>query len=305
MNNDSSIEIAPKYSLVVLFIIFLIFSVTSPGKQKISAPITQSLLEKKKRGEIEDPVFINAIELGILDSFIESKIVESNYLIFKIFTVNDRSVIESIQPQAGAGVSIKYIGIAGQVICLEPEFNCSLVSTHRSKIVTTKETEVYITEHGPQTKMSTKSTQKSGYHWDVEIINDGSVDYFKDFIQIGIYRKSWAAAILNIASPGREVTLSFDWEIESEGWAGTPAISVVNSLPFSVKDCDLALKRNCGDIIAIGNKELRMRHFGITRGSYQTVIRADQLIFYIIPAETSGNEGHANTYFKIYNFQIL
>lgn len=305
MDNGDSTGSAGKYALAILFIIILIFSLTIPGRNNLSALIAQSLMDKSKGEEVKDPILKNALSLGILNVFIESKIVESNYLILKIFTMHDASIVNMILMQSDDKDEIKFIGVAGQLISLEPGFYYSSKRNLKSKVVTSKETEVYINDDGAKIKETSKSSQRSSYSWDTEIINDASVDYVKDIVLLRIYRKSRAAAILNIADPDRVVTISFDWEIESEGWAGTPAISTGDSQSFSVKDCDLALKRNCGDIMAMGNRELRLRHFGRTKGSYQAVVSSDKLIFYIIPSETSDNEGHANTYFKIYNLKIL
>ena len=305
MENRDSSGNAGKYSLVILLALILILTLTVPSRSNVSTLITQTLSDKTKGMEFKDPVLKTTVELGMLKVFVESKIVESNYFIFKIFTINDASIVDIILTQPSDEYEIKFIGLAGQLIRLAPSFDYSSKPSLKSKVVTSKETEIYITNDGTKTKETSKSSQKSGYSWDTEIINDASVDYVKDIVLLRIYRKSWAAAILNIAGPDRVVTISFDWEIESEGWAGTPAISTGDSQSFSVKDCDLALKRNCGDIIAMGNRELRMRHFGRTKGSYQAVVHSDKLIFYIIPSETSDNEGHANTYFKIYNLQIL
>ena len=305
MDNGYSTGSVRKYALAILFTIIFIFSLSVPGRNKLSALIAQSLMDKSKGEEVKDPILKNALALGMLNVYVESKIVESNYLIFKIFTIHDASIVNMIWTQSDDKDEIKFIGVAGQLISLAPDFDYSSKPNLKSEVVTNKETEVYITSDGTQTKENSKSLQKSSYSWDTEIINDASVDYVKDTVLLRIYRKSWAAAILNIASPDRTATISFDWEIESEGWAGNPAISTGNSQSFSVKDCDLALKQNCGDIIAMGNRELRMRHFGRTGGSYQAIVKSDKLIFYIIPSETSDNEGHANTYFKIYNLQIL
>ena len=305
MENIDSTGNVGKYWLVIFLALISILSITVPGRSNVSTLITQTLSDKTKGMEFKDPALKTAVELGMLKVFVESKIVESNYFVFKLFTINDSSIVDIVLGQPNDEYDIKFIGLAGQLISLAPSFDYSSKPNLKSKVVTSKETEVYITNDGTKTKETSKSSQKSGYSWDTEIINDASVDYVKDIVLLRIYRKSWAAAILNIAGPDRVVTISFDWEIESEGWAGTPAISTGDSQSFSVKDCDLALKRNCGDIIAMGNRELRMRHFGRTRGSYQTVVRSDKFIFYIIPSETSGNEGHANTYFKIYNLQIL
>jgi len=294
-------------ALIIVLFIFCGLAISIPSKSLVASEISNVILQKDDHKKIDDIDIRAAIDLGLLKEFVAQRINESNLLIIKIYEINDDLLISIIHSQKYPP-RIKYIGVAGQLFEMTSTGNAIDRSKYKINNGDLARTlEEYLPSIGRHADGGDAASilENNIYVWNTEKINDASVDYFRDTVLLRIYRRSWAAAILNLGNQGRDVTVMFDWEITADGWGGTPAISVVNSKTFNLRGCDLELNRECGEPIAIANRHLRLRHFGQTHGTYETTVNGEKLIFFIIPSDTSQNEGHANTYFKINNLKVL
>ena len=163
--------------------------------------------------------------------------------------------------------------------------------------------------HESQNNESKKSTTND-IEWTKQIRNDASIDFTQTGLILRVNKTSIALARMYLPNIVGNVSLNFDYEIQSDGWWEIPGVSISNqeASAFSLSNCNHELNSiYCGNLIAVGNKELKIKEFGSQSGSFKAnfnIPEKSSINFFIIPSQYSNNSDHGNTVFKINNLRI-
>jgi hypothetical protein len=141
--------------------------------------------------------------------------------------------------------------------------------------------------------------------WSKESVNNASVDLTDSGVYLRVFRTSYASAALKLGSTSRQHRVSFDWEIQTDGWWEGAGVSILNDSvkDFNLRSCDT--QHNCGKVIlSAGGADLPIKYAKTTSGRYEATVDATSLVFFIVPSGSSANGDHGNTFFRIKNLKV-